>query len=154
MPSRLDAEKAVRMAVTGHSREQVAKAIFDGASASRPREDRDWEAYARRAVQRAFGAPGEQARARLELLRDKLLRLEGRQDERQLLRGLWSGEGTVIRCRRHETAEVDPGRVLTPEHVGHVDPEGLGQELHGSEGDVHRPFLDLLGVPATNIVSC
>jgi hypothetical protein len=86
--SRLDAEVAVRMAVTGHSREQIATAIFDGARASRPHEDRDWQAYARRAVQRAFSAPGEQARARLELLRDKLLRLEGRQDERQLLRGL------------------------------------------------------------------
>jgi hypothetical protein len=86
--SRLDAEVAVRMAVTGHSREQVAKAIFDGARASRPHEDRDWQVYARRAVQRAFSPPGEQARARLELLRDKLLRLEGRQDERQLLRGL------------------------------------------------------------------
>jgi sugar phosphate isomerase/epimerase len=86
--SRLDAEVAVRMAVTGHSREQIAKAILDGARASRPQEDRDWQAYARRAVQRAFSAPGEQARLRLELLRDKLLRLEGRQDERQLLRGL------------------------------------------------------------------
>ena len=86
--SRLDAEVAVRMAVTGHSREQIATAIFDGARASWPHEDRDWQAYARRAVQRAFSAPGEEARARLELLRDKLLRLEGRQDERQLLRGL------------------------------------------------------------------
>jgi len=86
--SRLDAEVAVRMAVTGHSREQIATAIFDGARASRPHEDRDWQAYARRAVQRAFSAPGEQARARLELLRDKLLRVEGRQDERQLLPGL------------------------------------------------------------------
>jgi hypothetical protein len=86
--SRLDAEVAVRMAVTGHSREQIAKAILDGARASRPHEDRDWQAYAGRAVQRAFSAPGEQARLRLELLRDKLLRLEGRHDERQLLRGL------------------------------------------------------------------
>ena len=86
--SRLDAEVAVRMAVTGHSRDQIAKAILDGARASRPQEDRDWQAYAQRAVQRAFSAPGEQARLRLELLRDKLLPLGGRQDERQLLRGL------------------------------------------------------------------
>ena len=76
------------MAVTGYSREQIAKAILDGARASRPHENRDWQAYARRAVQRAFGAPGEQARVRLEPLRDRLLRLEGRQDERQVLRGL------------------------------------------------------------------
>jgi hypothetical protein len=86
--SRLDAEVAVRMVLTGHSQEQIAKAILDGARASRPREDRDWQAYARRAVQRAFSAPGKQARSRLELVRDKLLQLEGRQDERQLLRGL------------------------------------------------------------------
>jgi hypothetical protein len=92
-PSRLDAEVAVRMAVTGHSREQVAKAIFDGARRSRPDEDRDWQAYARRAVQRAFGAAGEQARLRLELVRDKLLRLEGRQDERQLPRGRGPSRG-------------------------------------------------------------
>ena len=44
--SRLDAEVAVRMAVTGHSREQIAKAILDGARANRPHEDRDWQAYA------------------------------------------------------------------------------------------------------------
>src|SRR3954464_8622172 len=84
--SRLDAEVAVRMAVTGHSREQIAKAIFDGARGSRSHEDRDWQAYARRAVQRAFGAPGEQARLRAEPLRSNLLQLEGRQDERQLVR--------------------------------------------------------------------
>jgi hypothetical protein len=87
-PSRLDAEVAIRMAVTGHSREQIARAIFDGARASRPHEDRDWQVYARRAVQRAFGAPGEQARVHLELLRDKLLGLEGRADKRQLVQGL------------------------------------------------------------------
>ena len=74
--------------MTGHSREQIAKAILDGARARRPHEDRDWQAYARRAVQRAFSAPVEQTRLRLQPLRDKLLRLEGRQDERQLLRGL------------------------------------------------------------------
>ena len=86
--SRLDAEVAVRMAVTGHSREQVAEAIFEGTRERRHHEDRDWQAYARRAVQRAFGAPGEQVRLHLELLRDKLLRLEGRRDEQQLLRSL------------------------------------------------------------------
>ncbi len=86
--SRLDAEVDVRMAVTGHSREQIAKAILDGARASRPHEDRDWQAYAGRAVQRAFSAPGEHARLRLELLRDKFLRLEGRQDERPFLQRL------------------------------------------------------------------
>ena len=98
--SRLDAEVAVRMAVTGHSREQIAKAILDGARASRPHEDRDWQAYARRAVQRAFSAPGEQARLRLEPLRDKLLR-HRRSPGRTTAppRPWWSIEGTVIRHR-------------------------------------------------------
>ncbi len=86
--SRLDADVAIRMAVTGHSREQIAKAILDGARTDRPNEDRDWQAYARRAVQHAFGLPGEQARLHLEPLRDKLLRIEGREDERHLLRRL------------------------------------------------------------------
>lgn len=84
--SRLDAEVAVRMVVTGHSREQIARAIFDGAPADRPGENRDWEHYTRRALQHAFGPSAEQARLRLEPLRNELLRLEGRQDEHQLLR--------------------------------------------------------------------
>jgi hypothetical protein len=86
--SRVDADVAIRMAVTGHSREQIAKAILDGARADRPGEDRHWQAYVRRAVQHAFGPPGEQARRHLESLRDKLLRIEGREDERQLRRRL------------------------------------------------------------------
>jgi hypothetical protein len=84
--SRLDADVAIRMAVTGHSREQIAKAILEGARTDRPREDRDWQVYARRAVQHAFGPPGEQVRRHLEPLRDKLLRIEGREDERHLRR--------------------------------------------------------------------
>jgi hypothetical protein len=86
--SRLDADVAIRMAVTGYSREQIAKAIVDGAQTDRPHEARDWQAYARRAVQHAFGPPGEEARRHLEPLRDKLLRIEGREDERHLLRRL------------------------------------------------------------------
>jgi hypothetical protein len=85
-----DADVAVRMVVTGHSRERISKAILDGARADRPNEDRDWQAYVRRVVQHAFRPPGEQARLRLEPLRAKLLRTEGRQDERELLRRLGS----------------------------------------------------------------
>jgi len=44
-PSRLDAEIAVHMAGTGHSREGIAKAIKEGAEAARPNEKRDWDAY-------------------------------------------------------------------------------------------------------------
>ena len=49
--SRLDADVAIRMVLTGHSREQIGKAILDGARRDRPDENRDWQAYARRAVQ-------------------------------------------------------------------------------------------------------
>jgi len=87
--SRLDADVAIRMAVTGHSREQIAKAILEGARTDRPHGDRDWKAYVRRAVQHAFGPPGEDARRHLEPLRNNLLRIEGREHERRdLLRRL------------------------------------------------------------------
>ena len=76
------------MFVTGHSREQIAKAILDGAQARRPDENRDWQAYARRAVQRAFSPSAEQTLVHLEPIRDKLLRIEGREDERYVLRRL------------------------------------------------------------------
>ena len=45
-PSRVDARVAVRMAVTGHSYDQIADAIKAGASGDRPGEKRDWEQYA------------------------------------------------------------------------------------------------------------
>ena len=86
--SRLDADVAVRMVVTGHSGEEIAKAILDGAREDRPNEDRDWQTYARRAAQHAFSPPGEEARVRLEPLKDKLLRIEGREDERHVPRRL------------------------------------------------------------------
>ena len=86
--SRVDADVAIRMAVTGHAREQIALAIHDGARADRPNEDRDWQTYARRAVQTAFSRASERARLHAEPLRDKLLRIEGREDERHLQRRL------------------------------------------------------------------
>jgi Large polyvalent protein-associated domain 7/RepB DNA-primase C-terminal helical domain len=85
--SRLVAEVAIRLAVTGHSRGQIGAAILEGARTDRPDEDRDWQAYIQRAVQHAFGPSGEQARRHLEPLRDKLVRIEGG-DERHLLRRL------------------------------------------------------------------
>ena len=124
--SRLDADVAIRMAVTGHSREQIAKAILDGARTDRPNEDRDWQAYARRAVQHAFSPPGEQARLHLEPLRDKLLRIEGREDERHLLRrlggpsrGLSPDVSKLCRCRydredRRRSWETPVGATCSP----------------------------------------
>jgi hypothetical protein len=87
-PSRLDAEVAVRMAVTGHSREAISKAIKEAAHANRPNEKRDWDAYAQRAASYAFSPPGQEICDRLAGRREKLIRLEGRQDELDILRRL------------------------------------------------------------------
>jgi hypothetical protein len=87
-PSRLDAEVAVRMAVTGHSREAIAKAIKEGATADRPDERRDWSTYSRRAADFALSPPGREMREGLAGREQKLLRLEGRDGETDLLRKL------------------------------------------------------------------
>lgn len=87
-PSRLDGEVAARMAVTGHSREQIKDAIKIGASADRPGETRDWDLYALRATNFAFSPPGRAMQDRLAEQRPRLLRLEGRQDDLDILRGL------------------------------------------------------------------
>jgi hypothetical protein len=87
-PSRTDAEVAIRMSVTGHSRSDIVHAISDGARAARPNEVRDWTIYAQRAADYASSAPGRQLRDRLMEREHKFLRLEGRDGERELLRRL------------------------------------------------------------------
>jgi hypothetical protein len=87
-PSRLDAEVAVRMAVTGHSHGAIAEAIKEAARADRPNEKRDWHAYAQRAASYAFSPPGQEMQARLGDQEQKLIRLEGRDGEIELLRRL------------------------------------------------------------------
>ena len=85
-PSRLDAEVAVRLAVTGHSRQQVESTINVGARTQRPAERRDWNAYARRAADFAFSPPGREMRTRLSSQEQDFLRVEGRQDKLDLYR--------------------------------------------------------------------
>jgi len=87
-PSRLDAEVAVRMAVTGHSNGAIAEAIKQAARTDRPNEKRDWDAYAKRAASYAFSPPGQEMQARLRHQEQKLIRLEGRDGEIELLRRL------------------------------------------------------------------
>ena len=87
-PSRLDAQVAVRMAVTGHSRAAIAGAIKEAAQADRPNEKRDWDSYARRAASYAFSPPGREMQGRLEGQEQKLIRHEGRDGEIELLRRL------------------------------------------------------------------
>ncbi len=51
-------------------------------------EKRDWDAYSERAASYAFSPPGQEMRDRLAGHRQSLIRLEGRQDELDLLRRL------------------------------------------------------------------
>jgi hypothetical protein len=53
--SRVDAEVAVRLHLTGHSRVEIERAVRDRAPAHRPSEQRTWDPYARRAADHAFG---------------------------------------------------------------------------------------------------
>ncbi len=84
-PSRFDSEVAVRLRLTGHHREAILEAIKEGAAASRPDERHDWDAYARRAVDFAFGVPGSQLAHTFELRREHLLRVEGRSLEVEMV---------------------------------------------------------------------
>jgi Relaxase/Mobilisation nuclease domain/Large polyvalent protein-associated domain 7 len=59
-------------------RDQVERAIRDGAAKLRPHEQRKWDEYAARACAHAFGASAAQDLRDLEKTRDALLRLEGR----------------------------------------------------------------------------
>jgi Large polyvalent protein-associated domain 7 len=85
-PSRLDAEIAVRMRITGHHRGEIVRAIKEAAPADRPSEKRDWDVYAKRTVDVAFGVPGDRLADHLRLQHERFRRLEGRdRDEPELL---------------------------------------------------------------------
>jgi hypothetical protein len=85
-PSRVDAEIAVRMRLTGHHRGEVVRAIKEAAPAERPGEKRDWDAYARCTAVFAFGVPGDRLAEQLRPQHERFRELEGRgRDERELL---------------------------------------------------------------------
>jgi hypothetical protein len=83
-PSRLDAEVAVRLRVMGYRPEVIVRAIRDGAPALRAHERRDWNDYARRAVDFAFGVPGSRLAAELVRRNGHTLGLEIGNPERNL----------------------------------------------------------------------
>ena len=56
----------------------------------RPHERRDWQAYARRATDFAFGIPGSRLAEHLSPQRERFLSVEGRRLERALESGLGS----------------------------------------------------------------
>ena len=76
--SRVDAEVAVRMRVTGHSQEEILRAIKEAARAERPYERRHWYGYAERTVAVAFGVPGDRRAEELRRHDERLHRIEGR----------------------------------------------------------------------------
>ena len=76
--SRVDAEVAVRMRLTGHRRDEVVRAIREAAPAVRSGEMRDWDAYAKETEAVAFGVPGDRLAEHLRRQDDRLRRLEGR----------------------------------------------------------------------------
>jgi Relaxase/Mobilisation nuclease domain/Large polyvalent protein-associated domain 7 len=85
-PSRVDAEIAVRMRLTGHHRDEIVRAIKEAAPAERPGEKRDWDAYAKRTAVFAFGVPGDRLAEQLRPQHERFRELEGRgRDERELL---------------------------------------------------------------------
>ena len=85
-PSRVDAEIAVRMRMTGHHRGEIVRAIKDAAPTERPGEKRDWDAYAKRTADFACGVPGDRLAERLRSQHERFRGLEGRgRDERELL---------------------------------------------------------------------
>jgi hypothetical protein len=85
-PSRIDAEIAVRMRLTDHHRAEIVRAIKDAASAGRPEEKRDWDAYAKRTADFAFGVPGDRLAEHLSPQDERFRRIEGRnRDEPELL---------------------------------------------------------------------
>lgn len=81
-PSRLDAEVAVRLRLTGHHREAIARAVAEGARTLRPQETRNWQTYARRAADFAFGVPGSRLAEYLVPQLERFLRVEGRHLDR------------------------------------------------------------------------
>jgi len=87
-PSRLDAEVAVHLRLTGHHRDAITRAVENGARSLRPHERRDWQAYARRATDFAFGILGSRLAEHLAPQRERFLSIEGRRLERALESGL------------------------------------------------------------------
>ncbi|MYM21470.1 relaxase/mobilization nuclease domain-containing protein [Duganella sp. FT135W] len=87
-PSRVDAMIAVRMRATGHTQQQVEAVLRQCAPATRQKgEVRDWENYAKRTAEYAFGASGQQQADALKRYWQQWQKLEGREAEQQRERG-------------------------------------------------------------------
>lgn len=77
--SRVDAMIAVRLRMTGHSRDEIVATLAHGAPTLRDGEEqRQWLAYAARAVRYAFGPAGDREVERLARYRESWRALESR----------------------------------------------------------------------------
>jgi hypothetical protein len=82
-PSRVDSMIALRLRATGHSQEAVRDVIRTEAPAWRGTDaKRDWERYASRTTDYAFGVPGDRDLQRHEKYTGQWLKLEGRDVQR------------------------------------------------------------------------
>ena len=82
--SRLDWMIAVRMRVTGHTLFTVTRELADHSGSGRAGESRDWELYAKRTAEAAFGARGDRESTYFADRRVTWTRLEGRAVEEEL----------------------------------------------------------------------
>lgn len=77
--SRVDSLVAVRMRVTGHSQADIEGAIRRCGPAIQGNAGRNWEDYAKRTGEFAFGAAGLRQAANVEKDRERLMKIEGRE---------------------------------------------------------------------------
>lgn len=77
--SRVDSMVAVRMRVTGHSQADIEGAIRKCGPAIQGKAVRNWEDYAKRTGEFAFGAAGLRQAANVEKDRERLMKIEGRE---------------------------------------------------------------------------
>lgn len=77
--SRVDAMIAIRMRATGHSQDAVESAIRQCAPDLRENESRNWDRYAERTAEYAFGLKGDETLQRNERYAEFWKRLEGRE---------------------------------------------------------------------------
>lgn len=82
--SRVDAMIALRMRSNGHSRTDVAEAVRSCAPTIREKQTgRNWQRYAERTVDYAFGVAGDVAMARNERYREMWRRIEGIEESKR-----------------------------------------------------------------------
>lgn len=101
---------AIRLRVTGHDQEAIAKTLLTNVDPKRLSENRDWDHYAQRTAEAVFGPRGDRESGRLQERADSWLRLEGKKHAKPLARATAYGmrptakrrqdlgKGGIMRC--------------------------------------------------------